>query len=45
MYLLAAERASETNVGTGISAMPSLHVAFAVLFAWLMTGWGRLSAW
>jgi membrane-associated phospholipid phosphatase len=44
MYLLAAERSSEVGVGTGISAMPSLHVAFAVLFAWLLTGWGRIAA-
>lgn len=40
-YLLLAQKAGQSGLGTGISAMPSVHVAFAVLIAWWSTGWGR----
>lgn len=40
-YLLAAYRHRETAFGTGISAMPSVHVAMAVLNAWFLASLDR----
>lgn len=41
-YLLASH-SGEADIGTGISAMPSIHVALATIVAWQLTGYGR--AW
>jgi hypothetical protein len=40
-YLLATYRAGEFSLGTGISAMPSVHVALAVLNAYLLSSVNR----
>lgn len=40
-YLLAAYQHRETAFGTGISAMPSVHVAMAVLNAWFLASLDR----
>lgn len=40
-YLLEAYRQQQTAFGTGISAMPSVHVAMAVLNAWFLTSLNR----
>lgn len=47
-YLLAAQRAGVPEFGSGISAMPSVHVAIAVLVAWHLTSirrWFAPLAW
>lgn len=41
-YLWAAQSAPADRVGLGISAMPSMHVGFAV---WIALAWGRRWAW
>jgi hypothetical protein len=43
-YLLNAEKLHMANFATGISAMPSIHVAFSVAIAWNMTGRSWASA-
>jgi len=40
-YLLAAYRSGRPELGSGISAMPSMHVAFVTLNALFLTGFGR----
>lgn len=40
-YLLSLYQSGRTDLGGGISAMPSMHVAFAVLNAFLMTSLNR----
>lgn len=40
-YLLAAYESGRPELGTGISAMPSMHVAFVTLNALFLTGFGR----
>ena len=40
-YLLAAHDQRQAAFGTGISAMPSVHVAMAVLNAWFLTSLNR----
>jgi hypothetical protein len=41
-YLLASYNSGQPHFGTGISAMPSMHVAIAVLNAWYLC---RLNRW
>jgi hypothetical protein len=41
-YLLSSYNSGQPSFGTGISAMPSVHVAIAVLNAWYLT---RLNRW
>lgn len=41
-YLLSNYQLQTPAFGTGISAMPSVHVACAVLIAWMLTGVGPL---
>jgi hypothetical protein len=36
-YLMSASLTGEAGIGTGISAMPSMHVALAMM--WTMVGW------
>jgi hypothetical protein len=43
-YLLKNYHSSDAAFGTGISAFPSVHVAFAVLVAWSLTSFGRWPA-
>jgi hypothetical protein len=40
-HLLAAYQSHTSILGTGISAMPSIHVAVAVLNAWVLTSLNR----
>ncbi|RUW99214.1 phosphatase PAP2 family protein [Mesorhizobium sp. M8A.F.Ca.ET.059.01.1.1] len=40
-YLLAAYQSGRPELGGGISAMPSMHVAFATLNAFFLSGFGR----
>ncbi|MBN9216614.1 MAG: phosphatase PAP2 family protein [Mesorhizobium sp.] len=40
-YLLAAYQSGRPQLGGGISAMPSMHVAIATLNAFFLTGFGR----
>ncbi|MEI9421449.1 phosphatase PAP2 family protein [Mesorhizobium sp. Cs1299R1N1] len=40
-YLLAAFESKRPELGGGISAMPSMHVAFATLNAFFLSGFGR----
>lgn len=42
-YLLACYNGA-AGIGTGISAMPSIHVALATVIAWQLTSYGRLWA-
>jgi hypothetical protein len=42
-YLYESFRSKTVSAGTGISAMPSIHVGIAVLTAWYLTSRGR--AW
>lgn len=40
-YLLAAYQSGRPELGGGISAMPSMHVAFVTLNAFFLSGFGR----
>jgi len=40
-YLLDAHDSGRSRLGTGITAMPSMHVAIATLNAFFLTGFGR----
>ncbi len=42
-YLYSAATTNTALIGSGISAMPSIHVGVAVTVAWYMTSQGRLS--
>lgn len=42
-YLLSCYNGA-AGIGTGISAMPSIHVALATVIAWQLTSYGRLWA-
>jgi membrane-associated phospholipid phosphatase len=47
-YLFQAAQSRSIGIGTGISAMPSMHVAVAVLTAWYLTSLGprrALAGW
>ncbi|MCM2477663.1 hypothetical protein HGO38_29885 [Rhizobium sp. CG5] len=43
-YLLESYRSGSALLGSGISAMPSVHVSLAVLTAWYLTSLGRTAA-
>jgi hypothetical protein len=43
-YLYGSFASGTAAAGTGISAMPSIHVGIAVLIAWYLTSQGRLWA-
>jgi PAP2 superfamily len=42
-YLYSAATTNTALIGSGISAMPSIHVGVAVIVAWYMTSQGRIS--
>lgn len=43
-YLLDNFHSGASAFGTGISAMPSVHIATSTLFAWTLTSYGRVTA-